>query len=95
MPLNYKKTLGYTLLGTGVAVLVTQPFALADDPTAEPIEVPGFSFSGAATATGTASLSNSSAMSVTVPDTVLDQEYEGRFERFGGIKIIRTRFDRG
>jgi hypothetical protein len=83
--------IGYVLLGTGAAILAYQPAALAADINAKLIDVPGFSFN--ATATGTASLSNSAI--VRVPDTILeDKEYEGRLERFGGIHIIRTRFDR-
>ena len=90
MSVNYKKALGYTLLGTGAAILVYQPFAFADVPLAESLDVPGLSFT-AGTAVGTASLSNSSAMSFSVPDTILDQEYEVRFDRFeSAYTVVRS-----
>jgi hypothetical protein len=56
--IDYKKGLGYTLPGTGPAILIHQPVAFGDDPFSDPIAVPGFSFS--ATATNTASPTTSS-----------------------------------
>jgi hypothetical protein len=75
---NYKGALGFTMLGTGAAVLIAQPFAFADDPVSDPIEVPGFSFN--ATVTGAASLTASMHFAIT--DTILEgREYPAAFQQ--------------
>lgn len=68
--------------------MVSQPFALANDYTADLAEVPGFGFT-AGSAVGSASLS--AFASISIPDTVLDdQQYEVRLERYGDlVPIVR------
>jgi hypothetical protein len=84
-----KRAIGHILLGSGVTIALSQPFALANDYTADLPEIPGFGFT-AGTAVGSASLSTFT--SVSIPDTILDdQQYEVRLGRYGGLApIIQT-----
>ena len=87
-----KRATGYTLLGGGVLIVLSQPFALANDYVADLPEVPGFGFT-TGTAVGSASLSAFTSLSI--PDTILDdQQYEVRLERYGGLTPIMRTADR-
>jgi hypothetical protein len=89
--ITVKRAIGYTLLGSGVSIVLSQPLVLANDYTADLPEVPGLGFTAGA-AVGSASLSTFT--SVSISDTILDdRQYEVRLERHGGpIPSSRTAY---
>lgn len=83
---TYKGVVVYTLLGAAGLTAAAQTAAFADDPNADWLPMPP-AVAFTATASGTASLTATTA--IAIPETILEDggEYHGRLERYGTGRI--------